>query len=208
MLQQCWYTKSLSKDWQTAINVRTWKALHKEEEDQYAYFTLAASLTWGMSSSSFRISLNWNKGTLCKSVSVWTDVCQDLVSDSCHFTQDTQPALWHVHLLILAAAIKQCLLCVLLNYMTLSNIQTYWVLQSHNFMWNLCCWQKLNIYIYICSSSGRVPDDNTSTQEDLCCYTQPHLIQILYFYCIITLLWKYSMQSHMNSFYICQLILL
>lgn len=104
------HTHSLSKDWQIAINVQTWKVLHKQDQD--ACFTLAASLTWGMSSSSFRISLNWNKRTLCKSVSIWTDVCQDLVSDSCHVTQDTQQAVPHVHLLIPAAEIKQCLLCV------------------------------------------------------------------------------------------------
>ena len=114
------HTHTLSQDQQIAINVQTWKTLHKE--DQYAYFTLAASLTWGMSSSSFRISLNWNKRTLCTSVSIWTDVCQDLVSDSCHFTHGTQQALRHVHLLTLAVEIKQCLMCVLLNYTTLSNM--------------------------------------------------------------------------------------
>jgi hypothetical protein len=45
--------------------------------------------------------------------------CQDLVSDSCHVTQQ---ALRHVLLPILTVEIKQCLLCVLLKYTTLPNI--------------------------------------------------------------------------------------
>jgi hypothetical protein len=37
---------------------------------------------------------------------------QTRVSDLCHVTQDTQQAMWPIHLLNLAVEIKQCLLCV------------------------------------------------------------------------------------------------
>ena len=150
-------THSLSKDLQIAINVQTCKALHKE--DQNAYFTLAASLTWGMSSSSFRISLNWNKRTLCKSVSIWTKVCKELASDSCHVTQDIQQdkqcmyniTLWCIHITILAVEMQQCIVCVVELHVTVNYIN---ILHNNAFMANLCCWQKWNIH----RSSCKVPD--------------------------------------------------
>jgi hypothetical protein len=42
------------------------------------YFTLAASLTWGMSSSSFRISLNWNNTEPFELISIKKTVYQDV----------------------------------------------------------------------------------------------------------------------------------